>query len=182
MNISNLLERVKKIKRSDIVLWIVFVLYVFVIVFGNIFLDIDDQVIKFNASAMSGFWWMALSVFQVIVGFLAIGVTVLVFYFTVGGVLGWFKESELHKRKLSMFLDLLGILVIIIFASLLFVLLYLSGFIFSLYKFLQNILFPALVDGTNWILSNIFGWIISGVVGNFFYDLLKKNFGSKNRK
>ena len=55
-----------------------------------------------------------------------------------------------------------------------FVVFYLHGFVQLLSLFFQNYLFPKLSDFTNFLLANLFNWILSGIIGNFFYDLLKK--------
>lgn len=54
------------------------------------------------------------------------------------------------------------------------ILLYLWGFIQLLSLFFQEYLFPRLSESTSFVLANLLGWILSGVIGNFFYDLLKK--------
>ena len=52
---------------------------------------------------------------------------------------------------------------------------YLEGFSI----FLKSNIFPALGEGINYIISNIVGWILSGVIGNFFYDKMKQFSESK---
>jgi hypothetical protein len=53
-------------------------------------------------------------------------------------------------------------------------LLYLLGFISFVFEYFKNQIFPSLSAFTNMVLANITGWILSGVIGNFCYDILKR--------
>jgi hypothetical protein len=51
-----------------------------------------------------------------------------------------------------------------------------QGYLVDLSNYLKSTIFPSLSEGVNYILSNIVAWIVSGVIGNFAYDLLKRIF------
>ena len=51
-----------------------------------------------------------------------------------------------------------------------------GGYLEGLTTFLQANIFPMLSRGVNYLLSNIIGWAVSGIVGNFCYDLIKRKF------
>ena len=57
-----------------------------------------------------------------------------------------------------------------------------QGYLDWLATFLKANVFPALSNGANYLISNFIGWAISGIVGNFFYDLLKRLFVDKKEK
>jgi len=48
------------------------------------------------------------------------------------------------------------------------------GYLKGLTTFLQASVFPTFSKGVNYVLSNIIGWAISGIIGNFCYDLIKR--------
>jgi hypothetical protein len=60
-------------------------------------------------------------------------------------------------------------------------LLYLLGFISLILTYFENQIFPSLSAFTNMVLANITGWILSGVIGNFVYDMLKRIFTRKEK-
>ncbi len=89
------------------------------------------------------------------------------------------KETvEQRNLRWATILKLSTIYVTVIFYSLALRQGYLEGFA----VFLKARIFPAFSDGVNYILSNIVGWAVSGVVGNFVYDLLKRLFADKKEK
>ncbi len=55
-----------------------------------------------------------------------------------------------------------------------------QGYLDTLAHYLKANIFTWLSDGFNYIVSNIVGWIISGAIGNLFYDLLLKRFRTGN--
>ena len=48
-----------------------------------------------------------------------------------------------------------------------------QGYLVGLSNYLKSTVFPSLSEGVNYILSNIVAWVVSGVIGNFAYDMLK---------
>jgi hypothetical protein len=48
------------------------------------------------------------------------------------------------------------------------------GFVNILFEFLKNVVLPGFTNLINMIVANLVNWALSGVIGNFIYDLLKK--------
>jgi hypothetical protein len=59
--------------------------------------------------------------------------------------------------------------------------LYLIGFVDLLFAFLSKEIFPGLSSLANMISANLVSWILSGVIGNFIYDMLKKMVSKENK-
>jgi hypothetical protein len=87
-----------------------------------------------------------------------------------------FEPEFLSKARIA--ISALNITLMILSALAIF---YLSGIVALIFAFFQNQVFPGLSTLTNMILANLAGGILSGLIGNFVYDLLKRIFRARSK-
>jgi hypothetical protein len=162
-------------KKLNLVAWIlIIILFTFYGVLG--YLDLDSILNNFNPSNIS----ILAFLISLILTYIAIPIQVTTTVALIG-----FKSNPINLildplaipryLKRSSIFSLVSVVIYIIS------ILYLIGFVDLLFAFLSKEIFPGLSSLANMISANLVSWILSGVIGNFIYDMLKKMVSKENK-